>query len=742
MFTLKPISFLFLLIAVSTIFCSNAIAQSSKDSIRLHLKWWHQFQFAGYYAADLKGFYKQAGLNVKIIPADKNHPPVQAVTQGNAEFGVTGSDIIVDHARGEKLVVLGAIFQHSPYAIISLRSKNINIPSDLIGKRIMASKDQGWVQLQALFLKEGIPLDSLKVVRHTWSNDDLVDGYADAMTGYVSVEPHQLEKKGQDLNIMLPVNYGIDFYGDVLFTTKKIGEKSPKMVDKFRQASFKGWEYALNNVDEIANYILTLPGVKERKITKEDLLYEAAEMTKLILPEMVEIGHQNQGRWQHILDIHKELGLIKKDITLDDFIYNPVKNESGRLWRILMISGIVAILLLLLFLVYSITLRNAVRKRTRQLQLEIKERTNTQEKLQISEDRMEMATRAAGIGIWDWNLENDSIYLSDSVSQNLGYEPAEFPRRLDLFIKMVHPDDLASLQESMKHQLYGNLEELNAVIRIKAKTGEWKWFLMISKAVKKDKHKKALRLMGIHLNVDDLKKKEIVLSDLSKELLKRNAELQQFAYITSHNLRAPVANLISLTQLFHKDELAAHNELYFSKISECIHILHETISDVNTILSLSSSQEEKLELIDLQQLLNQVSHSISEKIETTQTEIFADFSQAPMILFSKKILHSVFLNLITNAIKYRKANDPLQIKISSHRTEDSYILNVSDNGTGIDLAKHGHKVFQLFQRFHSGIEGKGLGLYIVKSQLESLNAKIEIQSTKDQGTSFMITIPK
>ncbi|MEO7264320.1 MAG: ABC transporter substrate-binding protein [Ferruginibacter sp.] len=742
MFTIKPISYLCLLLAVSTLYCGNIYAQSSKDSIRLHLKWWHQFQFAGYYAADIKGFYKQAGLNVKIIPADKNHPPIQAVTFGNADFGVSGSDIIVDHASGKNLVVLGAIFQHSPYAIISLRSKNINVPTDLIGKRIMASKDQGWVQLQALFLKEGIPLDSLKVIRHTWNNEDLIDDYADAMTGYVSVEPYQLEKKGQNLNIMLPANYGIDFYGDVLFTTKKMVNKSPKMVEKFREASFKGWEYALDNVDEIATYILTLPGVKERKITMEDLLFEATEMKKLILPEMVEIGHQNEGRWQHILNIHKELGLINKDITLEDFIYNPVKNESSRLWRILMISGIIAAVLLLIIMGYSISLRKAVRKRTTQLQKEIKERATTQEKLSISEERLEMATRAAGVGIWDWNIENNSIYLSDSLAYNLGFEPGSLPDDVGLFKNMVHPADADALVNNIRLQLAGELEELNTVIRIKSKTGEWKWILMISKAVKKDVHQKALRLMGIHLNVDELKNKEIVLSDLSKELLKRNAELQQFAYITSHNLRAPVANLISLTQLFRKDELAVTNGLYFSKISECIHILDETISDVNTILSLSSAHEEKPELVDLQKLLNQVSHSISEKIQTTHTEILADFSQAPMLLFSKKILHSVFQNLITNSIKYRKVNEPVQIIINSHKTEEAYIINVADNGTGIDLTKDGHKVFQLFQRFHSGIEGKGLGLYIIKSQLESLNGKIEIQSTKDQGTSFMITIPK
>ncbi|MEJ8842507.1 ABC transporter substrate-binding protein [Lacibacter sp. H375] len=287
--------------------------------MRLHLKWWHQFQFAGYYAAQLKGFYEAEGLNVKIIPANKSHPPVKAVLNLDADFGVTASDIILNHAKGDKVMVIAPIFQHSAYTVIALSSSNINTPADLVGKRIMASEDQGWVQLQALFLKEGIPLDSLKVIPHSWNNLDLINGNADAMTGYISVEPKQLENLGAHAHTILPVSYGIDFYGDLLFTTTSVVKNNPELVEKFKRASFKGWEYALKKPDELADYILTLPGVKERNVTKEQLLYEADQMQQLILPGLVEIGHMNEGRWKHILDIHQTLGLIDRSVTLDGF---------------------------------------------------------------------------------------------------------------------------------------------------------------------------------------------------------------------------------------------------------------------------------------------------------------------------------------------------------------------------------------------------------------------------------------
>ncbi len=725
----------------AALICIGTKSVAAADSIRIHLKWWHQFQFAGYYAAQLKGFYKAEGLTVKIIPADKNHAPVAAVMNGDAEFGVTGSDLILDHAKGKKLIVLGTVFQHSPYTVISPATANINFPTDLIGKKIMASQDQGWVQLQALFLKEGIPLDSLHVIPHTWNNNDLLNGYADAMTGYTSVEPQQLERNGIKVNMLLPVNYGIDFYGDLLFTTQETATEKPLLTERIRRASFKGWEYAMAHPEEIADYILTLPGVKERNVTKEALLYEAAEMQKLILPMFVEIGHQNEGRWQHILNVHKSLGLIDSSVTLKGFIYNPGKSESGRLLQILLYSGIVTALVILVFLIYNITLRKAVRKRTRELELEVKERTRAQEQLLVNKERLKMAIEAAGIGTWDFDFENDTVSLGDSFTTNLGYELDELPNDRNFLRSQVHPEDLPALAESFRSQMEKSVDSPPIIVRFKTKAGDWKWCLMISRVMKRDHNNRSTHFTGIYLNVDELKKKEIELSELSSTLLKRNSELQQFAYITSHNLRSPVANLLSLVRLFKKEELNQINASYFSKINECVAILHETLDDVNEILSFRTVAQEQAETVNLEQLLKNVIASIGEWVQQTETNITHQFNVTD-IRFPKRILHSVFQNLITNAIKYRKPGEAAQLHITSNETPGNYTIVFSDNGSGIDMERYGDKVFQLFQRFHTGIDGKGMGLYIVKTQLESQNGSIKVESEKNRGTIFTITLPK
>jgi ABC-type nitrate/sulfonate/bicarbonate transport system substrate-binding protein len=141
-------------LCVVTFMCVFANAQ--EQSVTLRLKWWHQFQFAGYYAAQLKGFYKAEGLKVNIITGDAVHPITKEVSEGRADFGISGSDILIEYAKGVPLVAVGAVFQHSPYVVMTLDSSKIKTPADLIGKKIMASENQGWVELKAVLLREGI----------------------------------------------------------------------------------------------------------------------------------------------------------------------------------------------------------------------------------------------------------------------------------------------------------------------------------------------------------------------------------------------------------------------------------------------------------------------------------------------------------------------------------------------------------------------------------------------------------
>lgn len=711
----------------------------ASDTIRLQLKWWHQFQNAGYYAAQIKGFYKAEGLHVKLIEGDAQHAPVAEVLSKRAHFGISGSDVLTAYANGSEVMAIGALFQHSPYVIIAPRKNNIKFPSDLIGKKIMASNDQGWVELKAVFLKEGIPLDSLQLLNHSWKNDDLLTGAADAMTGYESVEVNQLKKMGVDPITIKPINYGIDFYGDVLFSLRSTVAENPKQTAAFRRAGFKGWEYAMDHPGEIADYILTLPGVIERGVTKQDLLNEAAAMRKLMLPDLIEIGHMNKGRWQHILDIHQQLHLIDSTKQLNDFLYDESETAISEWYET--VAYIIGSILILLLLVgaYSVVLRKMVHSKTKELHNEIEQKTTAQLKLQESEERLELATTAAGLGIWDWNIVTGEVYFNDLWKTMLGYLPHELENSFATFESLLHPEDRPLLFDQLNKHIDNKLNSYQVAIRLQTKNKDWKWILTVSRALQRDNEGKAMRLTGIHFDVDDIKKKEIELQSLTNELMNTNRELQQFAYITSHNLRAPVANLLSLVSLVNREEMTEKNKLLCDKIDFSVHKLDATLNDLNQILSARFYRADRVELVNFEDRFLQIIQLLNQEIAKSKAIIHCSFTEAPQVMNTTKTIDSVMINLLTNAIKYGKPNENPEIHLTTTHHQDGYIvLTITDNGIGIDLNKHKYKLFGLYQRFHHNIEGKGLGLYIIKTQIEAQGGKIEIDSKPYGGTTLRV----
>jgi len=431
-------------VCLFSLFLSQKGFAEDRD-ITLRLKWWHQFQFAGYYAAIKQGYYKQEGLTVKLVEGDAIHPVSEEVLSERADFGITGSELLVDHAKGKPVVAVAAIFQHSPYVIMSMPGKGIRVPSDLVGKSIMASENQGWVELKAIFLKEGIDLSNLAVLQHSWDNQDLVNGKVDAMTGYSSVEPYQIKRLGGVSPVLIkPINYGVDFYGDILFSSVKYVKDNPETVEKFRRASCLGWEYALSHKEEMCDYILTLPGVLARQTTKEALLYEAKEMEKLILPELVDMGHMNEGRWNHILDIHKALGLMPATTQLNGFIYEkkPGLYESVKNIGFLVL-GIVAILFAAI-LMYGIMVRRAVKIKTREQQ-------KAMEALAVSEERYRTLVEQASDGIVICDPSLRFVQVNSAVLNLLGYSREElFELHLSDVLVITATDPVLQVKELLE----------------------------------------------------------------------------------------------------------------------------------------------------------------------------------------------------------------------------------------------------------------------------------------------------
>ena len=284
--------------------------------VRLQLKWYHQFQFAGYYAAVAKGYYREEGLDVELIEGRPSQSPDKAVLEGKAEFGVhDGGDLVLQWLEGQPVQAVAAVFQHSPYVVVASRQSGIRVPSDLVGRRLMITQDQGSAQILAMLRREGVKAAShfdkkpVHFLPHTWQVSDLIDGRVDAMTAYLTDFARFRRQFNLDPVAVRPLDYGIDFYGDTLFTHRDIAEKKPELVLAFRRASMKGWQYAMENMGEIADHILSLPSGREQRPDRQALLDEAEAMQGIIVSDLVDIGNMNEGRWNRMASTYRELGM-------------------------------------------------------------------------------------------------------------------------------------------------------------------------------------------------------------------------------------------------------------------------------------------------------------------------------------------------------------------------------------------------------------------------------------------------
>jgi ABC-type nitrate/sulfonate/bicarbonate transport system substrate-binding protein len=299
-----------------------SLSSLANDKITLQLKWTHQFQFAGYYAAKAQGFYQKAGLDVQILEAEPEISPTDILMSGEANYAVGSSSVLLDRLAGKPIVVLAVIFQHSPYTIISKANKNINSVHDLIGKKIMLEPQAD--ELIAYLKREGISLTSVNRIPHTFDLNSLISDETDAYSAYVTSELFALNQAGIPYLTFTPRSAGIDFYGDNLFTSEQELAENPERAEAFIQASLKGWQYAMVHQEEIVELILS---EYSTKLSHDALIFEAKKMEELLFPDLIELGYMYQGRWQHIAETYAELGLIPKDYSLSGFIYQNNSNK-------------------------------------------------------------------------------------------------------------------------------------------------------------------------------------------------------------------------------------------------------------------------------------------------------------------------------------------------------------------------------------------------------------------------------
>ncbi len=331
------------------------------------------------------------------------------------------------------------------------------------------------------------------------------------------------------------------------------------------------------------------------------------------------------------------------------------------------------------------------------------------------------------------------IYVNPAFTTITGYKPKEIIGKpaTEYFDRSSVKNNMSKLSQALKNKQELEFESYNT-----RKTGEKYWLnitlLPISNIEGEHSH-----WISIQREITKEKEREKEREQLINELTQNNKDLKQFSYITSHNLRAPLSNLTGLLDLLH--DIPIENEELkeiLNGFSSSTNMLNDTINDLVKVIVIKDSlsiAKEKLQINDLLKItLNQLNNIIT----LNKPEIKLNLDNAPIIYANKTFFESILLNLLTNAIKYRAKDRTLEITISSKEINNKVVLTFSDNGIGIDLKRNKDKVFGLYQRFHDYPDSKGLGLYLVKSQVESMGGKIEIESEVNVGTTFTLTFNK
>jgi PAS domain S-box-containing protein len=329
------------------------------------------------------------------------------------------------------------------------------------------------------------------------------------------------------------------------------------------------------------------------------------------------------------------------------------------------------------------------------------------------------------------------VYVNDAFTRMTGYSAEEVLGKTPRILQGPKSDkaELKRLSNAIRNWEPCEITTINY-----KKNGEEFWIKFSVNPVADEKGWYT-HWVAVERDVTEAKKAEEELKLFADELFNRNKELHQFGYVISHNLRSPVANIMGIADLLEMDKHDPETvEICTSSLKSAVNSLDTVIKDLSKILSLTDGSVKLIkESIEFDELIGNIIQDISSIIDYTGARI--NVSTGSLVLYSHKAyLYSIFYNLLTNAIKYKSESTP-DISISATASDERAVIKIADNGIGINLKKHGEDIFKPYKRFETSVEGKGLGLFLVKSHVEALNGTLLIESEFGVGTTFTIILP-
>ncbi len=715
-------------------------APPQPEHITLQLKWHHQFQFAGYYAAQAKGFFHEEGLDVELKAGGPEIAPLKEVLEGRAQYGIDAGELVYYRLQGKPVVALASIFQHSPALLMVRADSGIRTPHDLAHKRVgLMVGGQPIIEAAAMFVNEGVKLDALDLRPNAIGIHAVIKGDLDADFGYTTSEPFLGQQAGQALYFMQPLNYGVDFYGDTLFTTERQLDEHPEQVAALRRAVVRGWRYALENPGEIIGMLIdTHP-----ELQREALQFEALHIHDLIKPEIVEIGHMNPERWRRMADTFVKLGMVTDTSRLDGFLYDPDKKIDYR-W-VVWVLGVLGSVILLGAAANAVMawFNGRLQEKNTLLQQAVQERQETSRQLQESQRSLQsLIGNLPGMAFRchyepAWTME----FASSGCEELTGYPVSRmqgFP-----YNNLIHPDDQERVWEEVGAALAkGHVFQLN--YRLYRRDGTQRWVWEQGHCIERDAKGEPLLLEGL---IMDITEQVDTQQKLRKARDKADAATRAksiFLANISHEIRTPLSAVTGLSQLLQQSDLQGKKREYVEQLYSSSRLLLGIVEDV---MDFSCIEAGELVLrpspFDLQGILQSVGHIVHEALQTKGLtfDIKVDEGIPPVLVGDPLRLSQVLNNLLVNAVKFtREGSVVLHVSLYS-RTDDHTRLqfSVRDTGVGIPAGQRA-SLFEPFVRMKTeggeAPKGAGLGLSISRRLVELMGGTIRVESIPGIGSEF------
>lgn len=366
---------------------------------------------------------------------------------------------------------------------------------------------------------------------------------------------------------------------------------------------------------------------------------------------------------------------------------------------------------------------------------DITERVGAQEQLMQKERRYRALVENGAEVVTIFSKEGWTLYSSPSGEKLSGYSEAEI-KSINL-ASLVHPEDSEVFQQQIQTAIKNPKKPVQGdPVRLINKAGEWRWAESTITNLLEDPNINGI--VGNFRDISEKKEAEINLNKSYQTVREQNRRLLNFSYIVSHNLRSHSSNIQAILSLYNTTEIEEEKHNYIELLSKVGSELNHTLDDLNEVVSIRTNLDLNMEPLQVNTFLDKIIELLEVQIKRKDAVIIRDVPDEMIVDFNPAYLESVLLNFITNALRFREPERKLEISIKGVQKKGAWVLLVKDNGVGIDLERHGDKLFGLYKTFTSTPKSRGVGLFITRNQINALGGEVEVESKVGVGTTFKV----